>query len=134
MLLRMRAINVVFAAIIACGVVYNSATIAVTERSRDLASLRILGYSRAEISYILLGEMAVLTLVAIPVGLVLGYGLVIVASWGYDTELFRIPVVIYGSTYGWAVLTLLIAALLSALVVRRRLDRLNLIAVLKAKD
>lgn len=133
-ILQMRTINVVFAAIIACGVVYNSTRIAVSERSRDLASLRVLGYTRFEISYILLGELALLTLAALPLGWVLGYGFVVFASLGYDTELFRIPVVVYRQTYGLATLVVLGAAVAAGLLVRRRLDRLDLVAVLKARE
>jgi putative ABC transport system permease protein len=133
-ILRMRAINLVFATIIACGVVYNSARITVAERSRDLASLRVLGYTRAEISFVLLGELSILIIAAIPWGLVCGYGLVVLTAHGYETELFRIPVVIYRSTYGLAVVAVLIAAFVSGLVVRRRLDRLDLVAVLKARE
>lgn len=133
-LMQMRTINLAFASVIACGVVYNSARIAVAERSRDLASLRVLGYTRFEISYILLGEMALMTVAAIPVGLALGYGLVVIASLGYDTELFRIPVVVYRSTYGLAAVVVLAASIAAGLVVRRRLDTLDLVAVLKARE
>jgi putative ABC transport system permease protein len=133
-LMRMRLFNMIFASIIAFGVVYNSARISLSERSRELATLRVMGFTRAEISMILLGEMAVLTLAAIPFGLVLGYGM---AGWlasSMDTELFRLPWVVARSTYGFAVAVVLAAALFSALVVRRKLDYLDLVAVLKARD
>lgn len=133
-LLQMRAVNLAFAVIIACGVVYNSARITFDERSRDLASLRVLGYTRLEISYLLLGELGLITLSAIPLGIALGYALVVFISLGYDTELFRIPVIVYRSTYGLAVAVVLVAAAASALVVRRHLDRLDLVSVLKARD
>lgn len=133
-LLQMRAVNLAFAVIIACGVVYNSARITFDERSRDLASLRVLGYTRLEISYLMLGELGLITLTAAPLGLVLGYALVVCTSLGYDTELFRLPVIVYRSTYGLAVSVVLLAAAASALVVRRHLDRLDLVAVLKARD
>jgi putative ABC transport system permease protein len=134
-LLRMRLFNVAFACVIAFGVVYNSARITLAERSQELATLRVLGFGRGEISLILLGELAVVTLAAVPVGLVLGRvlaGLVVVLA--YDTELFRIPLVIGRSTYGFAAAVTLAAALVSGLIVRRMLDRLNLIAVLKSKE
>jgi putative ABC transport system permease protein len=134
MILRMRAINLAFAAIIAGGVVYNSARIALAECSRDLASLRVLGYTRVEISYILLGELGLLTLASLPVGLVLGYGLVVLTTWGYETELFRLPVVIYPKTYGLTAISILVTSIVSALFVRSRLDHLDLVGVLKAKD
>jgi putative ABC transport system permease protein len=133
-LLQMRTINLAFASVIACGVVYNSARIALAERARDLASLRVLGYTRFEISYILLGELALMTAAAIPLGLALGYGLVVFASLGYDTELFRIPVVVYRSTYGLAAAVVVLASIAAGLVVRRRLDTLDLVAVLKARE
>jgi putative ABC transport system permease protein len=133
-LLRMRSVNTLFAAVIACGVVATTARQSVAERSRDLASLRVLGYTRAEVSAIMLGEQALLTLAAVPLGLVMGLGFVIVTTWGYDTELFRIPVVVHRRTYAIAAATVFAAALAAALVVRRSLDRLDLVAVLKAKD
>jgi putative ABC transport system permease protein len=134
-LLRMRAINVMFASIIAFGVVYNSARISLAERSRELASLRVLGLTRGEISYILLGELGVLTLIAVPLGMVIGYGLsAAFITLGQDTELFRIPLVVYRSTFGLAATTVIVAAIVSGLVVRRRLDHLDLVAVLKTRE
>jgi len=133
-LLRMKAINVLFACIIAFGVVYNSARISLAERSRELATLRVIGFTRAEVSRILLGELAVLTAAAIPLGLVLGHGFAALTTWAYDTELFRIPLVIERSTYGFAALVTLLAALVSGLIVRRRIDRLDLVEVLKTKE
>lgn len=134
-LLRMRTFNVLFATVIAFGVVYNNARISLSERSRELATLRVLGFTRAEISLILLGELAILVVVAIPFGLVLGYGLAaLVIRLAYDTELFRIPLVVSDWTYAFAATVTLVAALVSALVVRRRLDRLDLVAVLKCKE
>lgn len=134
-LLRMRMFNVLFAAVIAVGVVYNAARVALSERARELATLRVIGFTRAEISLILLGELALLTLAAIPLGLVLGYGLAaLVIGLAYDTELFRIPLVIGRSTYGFAAAVTAAAAVGSGLAVRRLLDRLDLIAVLKSKE
>jgi putative ABC transport system permease protein len=134
-LLRMRAFNILFASIIAFGVVYNSARISLAERSRELATLRVIGFTRGEISLLLLGEFAVLTLAAIPVGVALGYGLAaVVIHLAYDTELFRIPLIVHRWTYGFAVTVILLAALLSGLMVRRLLDRLDLVAVLKSKE
>lgn len=133
-LLRMRTVNTLFALAIACGVVVTTARQSVIERSRDLASLRVLGFSRGEVAAILLGEQAILTLAAVPLGLLLGHGFVLVTTWGYDTELFRVPAVVHPRTYALAALTVFAAALLSAGVVRRLLDRLDLVAVLKARD
>ena len=133
-LLRMRLINVTFACIIACGVVYNAARIALSERGRELATLRVIGFTRAEISTVLLGEVAVLTVAAIPLGLMLGQGFAALATWALATETHRFPFVVNPATHGFAVATVLVAALVSSLVVRRRLDRLDLLAVLKGGD
>ncbi|MBX7168631.1 MAG: ABC transporter permease [Pirellulales bacterium] len=133
-LLRMRLFNIGFASIIAFGVVYNSARIALSERGRELASLRVLGFTRGEISYILLGELAVLTLAALPVGLTIGYILCWFATTSTNSEFISLPVVVQRGTYAFAVLVVLIAALFSGLVVRRRLDHLDLIAVLKTRE
>ena len=133
-MLRMRLWNVFFACVIAVGVVYNSARVSLSERSRDLATLRVIGFKRQEISLILLGELAFLTAVGIPLGLLFGRGLAeIVALW-LDTELYRIPLVINADTYGFAAIVTLIAAVLAGLIVRRRLDRLDLVAVLKTRE
>lgn len=134
-LLRMRTFNIIFASIIACGVVYNSVRISLAERSRELATLRVIGFTRAETSFLLLGELGVLTLTAIPLGLALGYGLAaLVIRVAYDTELFRIPLIVDRSTYAFAVTVTLLAALISGLIVRRMLDRLDLVGVLKSKE
>jgi len=134
-LLRMRLFNVFFACAIAFGVVYNAARIALSERSRELATLRVIGFRRSEISLILLGELAIITAVAIPLGLLLGYGLAaFVIEVGFDTELFRIPLVISRQTYGFAAIVTGLAAIVSGLIVRRRLDRLDLVSVLKSRE
>jgi putative ABC transport system permease protein len=123
-----------FAGIIAFGVVYNSARISLSERDRELASLRVLGLTRGEISYILLGELAVLTLLAIPVGFVLG-GL---ASAGVvqsvQTDLYQFPLVLGRGTFGLAATIVVAAALISALIVGRQLRRLDLVGVLKTRE
>ena len=126
--------NVFFASIIAFGVVYNAARISLSERARELASLRVLGFTRGEISSILLGELAALTLIAVPLGLLLGYGLAALTVTAYDTEVYRFPLVVSARTYGLSALTVLLAAVLSGLVVRRRLDHLDLVEVLKTKE
>ncbi len=133
-LLRMKTFYVAFAVVIAFGVVYNTARISLSERSRDLATLRVVGFSRGEISLIQLGELAVITVISVPLGLVLGYGLAALTSRAFDTEMFRIPLVVYRSTYGFAAVVITIAAIFSGLVVRRMLDRLDLVAVLKTRE
>lgn len=131
---RVRVVQVVFAVIIAAGVVYNAARIALSERSRELATLRVVGLTRAEISLILLGELALLAALAVPPGLALGYALAALVTLAYRTELFRLPLVVAPSTYAFAAVVVAAAAALSALAVRRRLDRLDLVAVLKARE
>ncbi|MBI4291219.1 MAG: FtsX-like permease family protein [Betaproteobacteria bacterium] len=124
----------VFSVIIAFGVLYNSARIALTERGRELASLRVLGFTRGEIGYILLGELGILTLVAIPLGLWLGEWMCYYIAYTMQNDLFRVPVVLVPETYSFAVAVVLISAVLSGLAVRRRLDQLDLIAVLKTAE
>ncbi len=126
--------NVVFACIIAAGVVYNTARISLSERSRELATLRVIGFTRGEISAILLGELAVLTLLALPVGMALGYGFAALSKLAFDSESFRIPLVVSRHTYGFSALVVILAAMGSGLLVRRRLDHLDLVAVLKSKE
>ena len=127
-------INVMFAAIIAFGVVYNSARVSLSERERELASLRVLGFTRAEISLILLGELAVLTLLALPVGAVIGYGLGQIIMRAFNNEVYRLSFVTSAATIAWSFLIVMTAAAVSGLLVRRRLDRLDLVAVLKTRE
>lgn len=133
-LLTSMSVLVALAAIIAFGVVYNGARIQLSEQGRELASLRVLGFTRAEVSWILLGEFALLTLLAMPLGWALGWVMALAMAEGQATELFRIPLVIQPATYGWASLVVLLASALSALIVRRRIDRLDLIEVLKTRE
>lgn len=130
----MTSFYVAFACLLMFGVIYNSARISLSERGREMASLRVMGFSRGEVSYILLGELALLTFVALPLGCVMGYGLATVMSAAFDNELYRVPVAILPSTYGYSVVIAIVATVLSALVVRRRIDRLDLIAVLKTRE
>jgi putative ABC transport system permease protein len=123
-----------FGCAIAASVVYNNARIALSVRSRDLASLRVLGFTRREISAVLFGELATYVLIAIPPGILLGKGLAAFMMASVNPEIYRLPVVVTGRTYAFAVAVTLVAALASALVVRRQLDRLDLVAVLKARE
>jgi putative ABC transport system permease protein len=130
-----KAINLSFAVIIALGVVYNGARIALSERSRELATLRVIGFTRREISAILLGELGVITVLALPLGLGIGWSFAyLLSTYLADEEAFRFPFVISNSTYGLAVSVVLAASVLSALLVRRKLDHLDLIAVLKSRE
>jgi putative ABC transport system permease protein len=122
------------AASIAVGVVYNAARITLAERGRELASLRVLGYTRAEVRRLLLGELATITVLALPPGFALGYGMCALLAWGFQSDLYRIPLALTPQGYAFAALVVLAAALGSGLLVRRRLDRLDLIAVLKTRE
>jgi putative ABC transport system permease protein len=126
--------NVLFSAVIAFGVVYNSARVSLSERSHELASLRVLGFTRAEISLILLGELAVLTLVSLPIGALIGYGLGQLIMSGFNNEMYRLSFVVAPATVAWSFLVVIAAAAVSGLIVRRKLDRLDLVAVLKRRD
>ena len=126
--------NLLFSSVIAFGVVYNAARVSLSERSRELASLRVLGFTRGEISFILLGELAVVIVLAIPVGLAIGYAFAGALVAAFNTELYRFPLVITPRTYAYAASAVLVAATLSGLAVRRRLDHLDLVAVLKTRE
>ena len=119
---------------IAFGVVYNSMRIALSERNRELASLRVLGFERGEVAYILLGELALLTLVAIPIGFAIGYGLCAYLAFAFDTDLYRIPLVLARDVYSFAAIVVIVSALLSAIMIWRNLGRLDMVAVLKSKE
>jgi putative ABC transport system permease protein len=127
-------LNVMFAGIIAFGVVYNSARVSLSERERELASLRVLGFTRPEISLILLGELAVLTVLALPVGAAIGYVLGQVIMTAFNNEVYRLSFVTSPATVAWSFLIVIAAAAASGLLVRRRLDRLDLVAVLKTRE
>jgi putative ABC transport system permease protein len=130
----MSTILTVFASVIAVGVVYNNARIALAERSWELASLRVLGFTRAEVSGLLLGEMAIGIAIALPLGMALGYGLVHLIAGLLESDQFLFPVVIRPRTYAWAAIAVLASAAASALVVRRRIDRLDMVAALKTRE
>jgi len=133
-ILTFTLVMTLFAGAIAFGVIYNSARIALAERARELASLRVLGLTQGEIGYVLLGELGLLTLFAIPVGFAMGYGLCYATVLGAQTELFRVPLVIDRATYALAATVALAAAFVSGLVVWVRLGRLDLIDVLKTRE
>jgi putative ABC transport system permease protein len=124
----------IFAAIIASGVVYNNARVALSTRSRDLASLRVLGFRRAEISAVLLGELGVQLLAALAPGMWLGNRIAHLMMEAADPEMYRFPVVISARTYALSCMVTIVAGLGSALLVRHRLDHLDLVSVLKSKE
>jgi len=127
-------ITTILGASIAFGVVYNSMRIALSERGRELASLRVLGFERSEVAYILLGEMGLLTLVAIPLGLLFGYGLCAYLSFKFDTDLYRVPLVLGINVYAFAALVVIVSSIVSAVMIWRNLAHLDMVAVLKTKE
>lgn len=128
------AIITIFAVAITVGVVYNSARIALAERSWELASLRVLGFTRGEVSGLLLGELAIELIVSIPLGLWLGYLLSAMIIEFTHSETFTIPLIIQPRTYAYAALATLLAGIVSALIVRHKVDGLDLVAVLKTRE
>jgi len=128
------AISIALSASIVFGVVYNNARIAVSSRSRELATLRVLGFTRAEVSQLLLGELGLQIAVALPLGLTTADD--VVAASGLPIYLDRSysPEERAARTYAWAALCVVAAGVGSALVVRRRVDRLDMVAVLKTRD
>jgi putative ABC transport system permease protein len=133
-LLFFAGILVAFASVIAAGVVYNAARVTMAERERELATLRVIGMTRNEVSFILLGELALQVLVAMPIGAAMGWVLATMTSASVDSDLYRLPVVIYPSTYVISVGVVAIASALVGLVVRQRINHLDLVAVLKTKE
>ena len=127
-------IYIILAVIITFGVIYNSARIQLSERARELASLRVFGFTRAEVSSVLMIELAVIVLLAQPLGWLLGYGLSWSVVQGFATDLFRIPLVVSAKTIAYSSFVVIAAAIISALIVRRRVDRLDLIRVLKTRE
>lgn len=127
-------IVVIAAAVIALGVVYNGARIALSERGRELASLRVLGFTRGEVGTMLLGEQGVITLLGVPLGFGVGLGFAAMLARSFAAERHRFPLVVESSTYAFSAAVVGVAALLAALVVRRRINHLDLVAVLKTRE
>jgi putative ABC transport system permease protein len=133
-ILIMSTVLTVFAVVIAVGVVYNNARIALAERTWELASLRVLGFTRAEVSGLLLGELGIGLVLALPLGMLAGHGLVHLIGGLLASDQFLFPMVIRPRTYALAALAVMLAATASALVVRRRIDRLDMVAALKTRE
>lgn len=129
-----RTLYFVLATIVAFGVVYNSARIALSERSRELATLRVVGFSLAEVRSVLVGELAILVMFALPFGLLFGRGLALFIMSSFSTETVRLPIVIEPHTYSIAILVVLTASILSFTLVSRMIGKLDLVGVLKARD
>ena len=129
-----RKLYFVLAVIVAFGVVYNSARIALSERSRELATLRVVGFRLGEVRGVLIGELAILVLAALPAGLLFGRGLALFIMSSFSTETVRLPIQINPSTYSLAITVVLVAAVLSFAMVSRMIGKLDLVGVLKARD
>ncbi|MCB1716849.1 MAG: FtsX-like permease family protein, partial [Candidatus Competibacteraceae bacterium] len=127
-------INTLLAGTITFGVVYNSARISLSERSRELASLRVLGFTRAEVGYILLGELGLLTLLAIPLGFLLGRGLCAYMASALSSDLYQIPLITNPSSYAFAASVVLVCSLISSMLIGRQLKHLDLVGVLKTRE
>lgn len=130
----MRYIITLIAGIITFGIVYNSARIAYAERSRDLASLRVMGFTKGEASFVLLGELAVISLAALPIGFVLGYYLSFLISAGFSTDIYQIPTIVSPVAYGQAAVAVLVAAAFSGLLVAADMARIDLVTALKTRE
>jgi len=133
-LLKMVSINILFACFISFGVIYNTARIALSERGRELASLRVLGLTRREVGYLLFGELGVITLLSIPLGLWIGYLMILGMVQTIDSELYRIPVYLNNSTYGYASLIVLISAVISFYIVWRQVNQIDLVSAQKGVE
>ena len=123
-----------FAVIVAFGIIYNSARISLSERARELATLRVLGFTRGEVGAVLVGELVLLTLVALPLGLVIGSGFAHGVLAAVNTETVRLPVVLTASNFAFAVAVVAVASALSALFAARKLADIDLVSALKALD
>jgi putative ABC transport system permease protein len=130
----LQKIYMLFATIVAFGIIYNSARISLSERSRELATLRVLGFSRGEVGAVLVGELVLLTLVALPIGLVLGSGFAKGILSAVNTETVRLPLVLTPANYAFAVLVVAAASALSALFAARKLAEIDLVSALKAVE
>lgn len=133
-LLKMVSTNILFASFISFGVIYNTARIALSERGRELASLRVLGLTRREVAYLLFGELGLITLISIPLGIWIGKAMVIGMVSSMDSELFRIPTYLSNSTYGIASSIVLVSAAISFYLVWRQVDSIDLVSAQKGVE
>ena len=130
----MRYVMAIIAGVITFGIVYNSARIAYAERERDLASLRVIGFTKNEAAFVLLGELALVTLVAIPLGAILGYYLSIAIADEFSTDIYQIPSQYSPESFGIAGVAVIIASIASGWLVKRDSDRIDLVSTLKSKE
>jgi putative ABC transport system permease protein len=127
-------ILLILAGILGSGVIYNGARIALSERGHELASLRVLGFTRAEVATMLLGEQAVITLLGIPLGLAIGYAISALIVRAFDTEMYRVPLIMTARGMAVSAVVVVVIAILAAALVRRRLVHADLISVLKTRE
>lgn len=128
------SVYAVIAVLITVGVAYNAARIQLSERARELASLRIIGFSRAEVSLVLIGETMLIALIAQPLGWLMGALIAAALARGFSSDLYAIPLVLAPADFARASLVVLAASLASVLIVRRRIDRMDLVAVMKTRE
>ncbi len=133
-MLTMISFYIGFASAIAVGVVYNCARIIYSERAHELATLRVLGYYRSEVGMIMLGEIALLVVIAVPFSCLIGYGMAHLMTSMFSSDLFRLPFAPSRASYGWSIVIVLLATAATALTVARRVQRLDMVRVLKARD
>jgi putative ABC transport system permease protein len=129
-----QTIYLVFAIVVAFGVVYNNARISLAERARELATLRVIGFSRREVGTVLITELVILAMIAVPFGLLIGTGFAKAILRAVNTETVRVPLILTTGNYAFAVAVVAVASTLSALVVLRKLNQLNLVGALKAPE
>ncbi|MBR9653228.1 ABC transporter permease [Thalassovita aquimarina] len=129
-----RFVMLAVAAVITFGIVYNAARIALAERMRDLASLRVMGFTSGETSFVLLGELGAVTLAALPLGSLFGYGLTYLMVKGFSTDIYQIPAIFSPSSHGTAIIAVLVSAAISGWLVKRDLDRADLVEALKTRE
>ena len=129
-----RKIYTGFALVVAFGVIYNNARISLAERARELATLRVIGFSLREVGGVLVTELVILALVAVPPGLLLGTGFAAAILKAVNTETVRLPLILTSANYAFAVVVVAIASVLSGLVVLRKLNQLDLVGALKAPE
>ena len=129
-----QGIYLTFATVVAFGVVYNNARISLAERARELATLRVIGFSRREVGAVLVTELVLLAMVAVPLGLLVGTGFATAILREVNTETVRLPLVLLPGNYAFAVLAVTIASIASAIAVLRKLNQLDLVGALKAPE
>jgi putative ABC transport system permease protein len=116
--------------------VYNTAVVSFSERRRELASLRVVGFTSGEVSGLLLKETVLQSAVGVVLGLPFGYLLArgIIAAQAQSTDLYTLPVVISLQTYLFAALGGILFILVAHRFAARGVARLDLVEVLKNRD